>query len=341
MSTTVMTYVDTHKTLSKSLSTASLEGEAKVVVARVEQSKTFLAKYQACGVAVALALAVAAASHARFDLPGGAPGPAPAPATTGAGESPEALLRAGFSETAGFFAQSWWLPGAAVVMPTPRKATPPPPAPKRRLWRRRGAADSVAIAALKQSDALLRKARGRGAKMPVHGAQFMDAIAALMPAFQVFGSAIHAAAAKDVLGNVEKLRANGAPGIPVHRGVLDDVARRNEGHPDSTTQAFVWLKRILRFTAAFFDNLVKRPDLELNACLVKAYEVHLGPHHNVIMRQIAVVLMQIIPDRASMLACFDVDDMAALEPVLNRWIDGALPLIAKIDQFYEMNGLKR
>ncbi|KAH8075251.1 glycolipid transfer protein [Aureococcus anophagefferens] len=333
------TYIEKTKTLKTSLSTVSLEGEAKVVVARVEQSKTFLAKYQACGVAVALALAVAAASHARFDLPGGAPGPAPAPATTGAGESPEALLRAGFSETAGFFAQSWWLPGAAVVMPTPQR--------RRRRRPRRSAASGGAAAprtpsrSPRSSRTLLRKARGRGAKMPVHGAQFMDAIAALMPAFQVFGSAIHAAAARDVLGNVEKLRANGAPGIPVHRGVLDDVARRNEGHPDSTTQAFVWLKRILRFTAAFFDNLVKRPDLELNACLVKAYEVHLGPHHNVIMRQIAVVLMQIIPDRASMLACFDVDDMAALEPVLNRWIDGALPLIAKIDQFYEMNGLKR
>ncbi|KAH8044080.1 hypothetical protein JL720_17210 [Aureococcus anophagefferens] len=132
------TYIEKTKTLKTSLSTVSLEGEAKVVVARVEQSKTFLAKYQACGVAVALALAVAAASHARFDS--------------------------------------------------------------------------------------RRRAR---------------------------------------------------PGA----GAGDD--RR---------------------------------------------------------REIAVVLMQIIPDRASMLACFDVDDMAALEPVLNRWIDGALPLIAKIDQFYEMNG---
>ncbi|KAH8064837.1 hypothetical protein JL722_1724 [Aureococcus anophagefferens] len=130
------TYIEKTKTLKTSLSTVSLEGEAKVVVARVEQSKTFLAKYQACGVAVALALAVAAASHARFDLPGGAPGPAPAPATTGAGESPRRCSRA--SETAGFFAQSWWLPGAAVVMPTPQR--------RRRRRPRRSAASGAAAA---------------------------------------------------------------------------------------------------------------------------------------------------------------------------------------------------
>ena len=146
--------------------------------------------------------------------------------------------------------------------------------------------------------------------------------------------------AAQVLGNVEKLRKNGCPGTPIHKGVLLDIDNHNVNHPDSTTQAFVWLKRILRFTAGFFHNLCTRPDLELNACLVKAYEIYLGPHHNVVMRQVAIVLMQIIPDRAAMLACFGVQDFdVQLKPLLQKWEDTALLVIAKIDAFYVANNL--
>ena len=56
------------------------------------------------------------------------------------------------------------------------------------------------MTALKNSEVLMRKARGRTAKWPVQSVAFTDAIVALMPAFEAFGSAIHAAATKDVLG---------------------------------------------------------------------------------------------------------------------------------------------
>ena len=98
----------------------------------------------------------------------------------------------------------------------------------------------------------------------------MDGIQALMPTFGAFGSAIHAAAAKDVEGNVKKLRRNGAPLVPLHTLIRDEVALHNATHPDSTAQAFVWLKRILNFMSHFFDTLDRRPDLELNGCLTRA-----------------------------------------------------------------------
>ena len=305
---------------------------------RLKQSSIFLRKYQVAGLVCAVVLAVLAAGHGRFFPPGGDGGDHGG--VSGEATADGAAARVGLSERQGFFAQSWWLPGAAVVDRAPR-APKKKIAPKRRRWGRAPrAADSRAVSALKASETLLRKARGRTAKWPVHALPFMDAVRALMPAFEVFGSSIHAAATKDVLGNVEKLRRNGAPATPIHKAILDDIATKNSGHPDSTTQAFVWLKRILRFTAAFFDNLVQRRDLELNDCLVKAYEVHLGPHHNAIMRQIAIVLMQIIPDRRSMMQCFELDDFDLLAPHLTRWNDAALPLVAKIDQFYTANGLK-
>ena len=98
---------------------------------------------------------------------------------------------------------------------------------------------------------------------------------------------------------MKKLRRNGAPAVPLHTLIRDEVARHNATHPDSTAQAFVWLKRILNFMSHFFDTLDRHPDLELNGCLTRAYEAHLGPYHNVVFRQLAVVLMQVIPDRAA------------------------------------------
>ena len=58
------------------------------------------------------------------------------------------------------------------------------------------------------------------------------------------------------------------------------------------------------------------------------------------MRQVAIVLMQIIPDRAAMLACFGVQDFdVQLKPLLQKWEDTALLVIAKIDAFYVANNL--
>ena len=149
-----------------------------------------------------------------------------------------------------------------------------------------------------------------------------------------------AEAAKDVEGNVKKLRRNGAPLVPLHTLIRDEVARHNATHPDSTAQAFVWLKRILNFMSHFFDTLDRHPDLELNGCLTRAYEAHLGPYHNVVFRQLAVVLMQVIPDRAAMLELFGVSTFAELRPHLAAWTHETYPLIAKIDAFYVANRLQ-
>ena len=237
-----------------------------------------------------------------------------------------------------FYGLAWWLPCCSTYRTEGLTVQAPTLAPaKKRRWRR--TRSSNAVEGLRHSAALFKKARGRKVSAPVHAQPFMDGLQALMPTFAAFGSAIDAAATKDVQGNVVKLERNGARVIPLHAAIRDEILLNNATHPDSTAQALVWVKRILHFMSHFFDTLERRPDLELNGCLTKAYEAHLGPYHNIVFRQLAVVLMQVIPDRASMLEVFGVATFDELQPHLKAWTKEINPLIAKIDAFYVANKL--
>ena len=195
--------------------------------------------------------------------------------------------------------------------------------------------ESPPIEGLRLSAALFRKASSRG-RTKLSSPDLIAAIEALMPTFEAFGMAIQAAAVKDVLGNVRKLKKNGALKTPIPNLVALDFEQQNATHPDSTAQAFIWLTRILKFTSRVFEELVAYPNKPFNACLTSAYEIELGPFHNVVMRSVAVALMQIIPDRDNMFACFKVPNLEALAPHLKRWNDAVKPILQKSDKIYDV-----
>ncbi|KAJ8602807.1 hypothetical protein CTAYLR_002575 [Chrysophaeum taylorii] len=202
----------------------------------------------------------------------------------------------------------------------------PTPRPKRE-------GPSLAVRGLQTSAAYLRRSRQRARKVP-RTTEFLLAVDALMPSFEALGTAISAAAVKDVLGNANKLRKNGAPRSALQDLVSRDVRDGNHGHPDSSAQALLWLTRILKFTATFFEMLRESPNRSLNECAVAAYERELGKYHNVVMRSLAFALMQIIPDRQSMVSCFEVDGFENLSPFLLEWIKAVRPVLERFDAFY-------
>jgi len=209
--------------------------------------------------------------------------------------------------------------------------------PKKRFFgvgEKKSRPDSPAIAGLAKSTRLFQAATRRRGK--VASESFLLGVEALMPTFEAFGVAVHAAAVKDVLGNVRKLKRNGAPR---QREIADQVVRdfldNTSTHPDSTAQAFLWLTRILKFTVRCFEELMRHPQKSLNACLTTAYEKELGPFHNSVMRTVAVALMQIIPDRAHLLQCFQLDSIADLAPHLRKWMDAVRPVVDRSDRLYK------
>ena len=214
----------------------------------------------------------------------------------------------------------------------------PPKEPKKPWWHlKKKREGSPAVDGLRMSSQLFRKAAIRKTKhWGVETSDFLRGVEALMPTFEAFGMAIHAAAIKDVQGNVRKLKKNGAGRFfQVADLVTKDFLETNSTHPDSTAQAFLWLTRILKFTTRCFDELMRYPRKSLNACLTSAYEAELGPFHNPFMRSVAVALMQIIPDRQHMLSCFGLDSLQELTPHLKRWNDAVKLILDRSDRLYK------
>ena len=132
--------------------------------------------------------------------------------------------------------------------------------------------------------------------------RFVEAVDEMTPVYEALGAVIASAAKKDLFGNAEKLRRNGADDDGAHDGdasssspsfdgslqalVRHDVARRNTTHPDSSAMALLWLKRVLEFTATVFDEIAQLPSppppparaaRELSDCVETGYWRHLGP----------------------------------------------------------------
>ena len=77
----------------------------------------------------------------------------------------------------------------------------------------------------------------------------------------------------------------------------------------------------------FFDTPDRHPDLELPVPDA-GLRGHLGPYH-MVFRQLAVVLMQVIPDRAAMLGCSGCRPSRSCGRTSRRTHE-THPLIAKI-----------
>lgn len=198
-----------------------------------------------------------------------------------------------------------------------------------------------AVLALQDSSTRLKKAlkiRPSGnPALALRTDEFLAAVDAVMPAFEALGAALHAAAIKDVLGNANKLRRNGAPKRSLRDLVVADYEALNHAHPDSSAQATLWLARILDFISDFFKQLSERQTDTLSECLARSYESTVGLHHNLLMRSVAFALMQIIPDRSAMVDCFELDSFDALRPFLLQWAAAADPVVRKLKRFLEVD----
>ena len=137
-------------------------------------------------------------------------------------------------------------------------------------------------------------------------------------------------------------RGGAAAGTWKSRG--DGVAADARGRDDvdisrRRVAATLWPRRRGYFVEASRGDAVaaKSPSVETGAFL--RYTKHLGPHHNVVMRNIALLLMQVIPDRARMMELFQKEDFSDVQPHTRAWIDTALPLCAKIDEFFRAHNV--
>jgi hypothetical protein len=201
-----------------------------------------------------------------------------------------------------------------------------------------GRGDSAARCALERSAKLLNKASS-GKKVPIE--QYCAAMEALMPAFSAYGKMFENAARKDVQGNVDKLRSRAKAlqrkeaGAMVLRERELDPAKTEA--PDSAARALFWINKIVSQIAMSFEFLLDRPNASLTRCATDAYVKTCGPYNKMIHRNIAKVMLKIIPDRESFVQMYGAEDMAELAPTLRAWIKASKSSRRAVDEFFRRN----
>ena len=62
-----------------------------------------------------------------------------------------------------------------------------------------------------------------------------------------------------------------------------------------------------------------------------------GPYNKLIHRNIAKVMLKIIPDRESFVQMYGAEDMAELAPTLRAWIKASKSSRRAVDEFFRRN----
>ena len=161
-----------------------------------------------------------------------------------------------------------------------------------------------------------------------------------MPAFSAYGKMFENAARKDVQGNVDKLRSRAKAlqrkeaGAGLRERELDPA--KTEA-PDSAARALFWINKIVSQIAMSFEFLLDRPNASLTRCATDAYVKTCGPYNKMIHRNIAKVMLKIIPDRESFVQMYGAEDMAELAPTLRAWIKASKSSRRAVDEFFRRN----
>ncbi|CAN8003094.1 unnamed protein product [Ixodes hexagonus] len=182
--------------------------------------------------------------------------------------------------------------------------------------------------------------------------QFLDCCRAVLPVFDVLGSAAFAPVKTDIQGNIGKLHARWQtdPGrlgrlLTLVRQELDAGTMADAG---SATDALLWLKRALAFVAAFLERL-GAGDADLAECAGAAYSRTLKRHHGWVVRSVFAVALRALPETDAFVQALAPSPEDARHPGYRRrlWEDcnayvAALrAVLDALDAFYLAHGLEQ
>ncbi|KAH6953314.1 hypothetical protein HG530_013327 [Fusarium avenaceum] len=127
--------------------------------------------------------------------------------------------------------------------------------------------------------------------------EFIEASESLTTIFDAIGGVAFAPVKKDILGNVEKLRARHAA-APAESATVQDLVRNELKEKKHTaTEGCLWLVRGLDFTAQGLEKNVNNSSEELADSFRGAYTNTLKPHHNFMVKPIFSAAMSAVPYR--------------------------------------------
>ena len=205
------------------------------------------------------------------------------------------------------------------------------------------------IAALQVSGALLKRSTSL---VSFDTDLYAEGLESLLPAFRAFGVLYEKAAASDIRSNAKKLRLSASKArararSPQHReargwiravskkdicGILDSA----DSSKDSAARALFWVNRIAQLMARAFERALAE-DEPLSKSVTASYLETCAPYNSQFFRELAKVLLRATPDRAAFASAFGVDDFAAAEPHLRKWIRESAAARSRVDAFFREN----
>ncbi|KAK4510710.1 uncharacterized protein ATC70_005143 [Mucor velutinosus] len=167
-------------------------------------------------------------------------------------------------------------------------------------------------------------------------AQFLEATDGMINMFDLFGSSAFSVVQNDMSNNVKKIRARFLES-PLEYNTLE-LLMAKEAHLKRrlATEALLWLKRGLDFTAQSLMHSINNPGEELTVSFSLAYDTTLRPHHSFIVRPIFNLAMNACPWRKDFYENIGVQNEASLA-LMRGWLEALLRLIDILNKVFEQN----
>ncbi|KAL6920821.1 hypothetical protein ACHAPO_004500 [Fusarium lateritium] len=162
--------------------------------------------------------------------------------------------------------------------------------------------------------------------------EFLEASESLTTIFDAIGGVAFGPVKKDILGNVEKLRARQAA-APAESGTVQDLVRNElKSGKHTATEGCLWLVRGLEFTCKGLDRNVTNPTEELADSFRDAYGNTLKPHHNFMVKPIFSAAMSAVPYRKDFYAKLG-ENPEQVEAELKTYLASFTKIVTILKQF--------
>ncbi|KAI7893052.1 glycolipid transfer protein domain-containing protein [Mucor mucedo] len=160
--------------------------------------------------------------------------------------------------------------------------------------------------------------------------QFLKATDHMLNMFDLFGSTAFSVVQNDMRNNVKKIRTRYLTDTKGNNTLENLMA--NEAHQKKrlATEAVVWLKRGLDFTARSLMHSLDHPAEELATSFRMAYDATLRPYHSFILA------MNACPWRKDFYERIGIQDESSIAQ-MREWLTALLRIIAQLDAHFEQH----
>ncbi|EXK44291.1 hypothetical protein FOXG_04150 [Fusarium oxysporum f. sp. lycopersici 4287] len=162
--------------------------------------------------------------------------------------------------------------------------------------------------------------------------EFLEASESLTTIFDAIGGVAFGPVKKDILGNVEKLRARHAA-APAESATVQDLVRNElKTGKHTATEGCLWLIRGLDFTKQGLEHNVQNPSVELSDSFRDAYGNTLKPHHSFMVKPIFSAAMSAVPYRKDFYAKLG-DNPEKVQADLEAYLASFSKVVAILKEF--------